>query len=383
MRAARHLAVSGPAMIMVLAAALLTLVVLAVTGAPGASAARSAAAPADALSRVSCPTPTFCMAVGRSHVNRLGVGRSLAEAWNGRTWRVTRTPSPGQAGSGLSGVSCLSPTRCLAVGSLGTGQQLTAAWNGRTWRALKAPRNGSALQAVACTSATRCMAVGAGHICETAEQWNGSTWRVLVTPSPCGPPGSGGLSGVACLRAARCFAVGTYAPDNETQLSLAEAWNGRSWRQLGTASPGDLADLSGVSCPAVGHCVAVGYALPDEALGLAAMAPAWNGHAWKLMTVATPGAPASLSDVSCVRATHCLAVGFRTGTSKAEFPLAQLWNGRTWKTITRMPATSGGLTGISCPRTDRCVAVGETAAQRTFAATWNGRSWHVSKTPSP
>ena len=48
----------------------------------------------DSLSQVSCPSASFCLAVG-SYTGALGGGRSLAEEWNGTRW----ARSPGEPGS--------------------------------------------------------------------------------------------------------------------------------------------------------------------------------------------------------------------------------------------------------------------------------------------
>src|SRR5215472_18366172 len=66
---------------------------------------------ADSLSGISCVTGSFCVAVG-SYADPLGGSHSLAEEWNGSTWRVM----PGTLGGGLSDVSCTSTTFCMAVG---------------------------------------------------------------------------------------------------------------------------------------------------------------------------------------------------------------------------------------------------------------------------
>ncbi len=54
----------------------------------------------------------------------------LAERWNGRTWRLTRT-----GGRGFSDVSCPAPRRCIAVGQAGL-LTLIERWNDTRWRRL-------------------------------------------------------------------------------------------------------------------------------------------------------------------------------------------------------------------------------------------------------
>ena len=59
---------------------------------------------------------TACTAVG-DYGNSSGNDVTLAERWNGSSWKIQPTPNPtGQAASVLSGVSCTAATACTAVG---------------------------------------------------------------------------------------------------------------------------------------------------------------------------------------------------------------------------------------------------------------------------
>jgi hypothetical protein len=67
---------------------------------------------------------------------------NVAESWNGTTWSLLRTPSPGSTNNGLGGVSCTSSSSCMAVGAaIGIGNQFTLAesWNGTAWTVVKTP----------------------------------------------------------------------------------------------------------------------------------------------------------------------------------------------------------------------------------------------------
>jgi len=73
----------------------------------------------------------------------------------------------------------------VAVGSQGPDNSLTLAeaWNGVTWRVTPTPSlpPGSQLDAVSCTGA-RCLAIGFAFL---SEVWNGATWRVVTIQLPC------------------------------------------------------------------------------------------------------------------------------------------------------------------------------------------------------
>ena len=124
--------------------------------APAATAAPSAAKPVDRLAAISCPARLMCVAVGTT-----GNGpKMLAEKWNGRSWSVMRLAQPtGATGAGLTGVSCTSARACTAVGydsGPNLGGTLAERWNGSTWRIQPTPSpgvGGVPFAAVSCGSA--------------------------------------------------------------------------------------------------------------------------------------------------------------------------------------------------------------------------------------
>src|SRR5271165_775181 len=84
------------------------------------------------LSAVSCVSTKNCTAVGSSG------SQLLAEAWNGKSWKTESAPRPpGATSAALRGVSCASVRACVAVGTLfkkGVVETLADAWNGKTWK---------------------------------------------------------------------------------------------------------------------------------------------------------------------------------------------------------------------------------------------------------
>jgi hypothetical protein len=100
------------------------------------------------LESVSCPSATFCVAVGYA-VSNAGAISVLMDRWNGNAWSAMKPAAlpAGFHGHVLAGVSCASPTSCVAVGSAGlnpvsnypTGRAAAAVWNGRTWQARSVP----------------------------------------------------------------------------------------------------------------------------------------------------------------------------------------------------------------------------------------------------
>jgi hypothetical protein len=123
---------------------------------------------------VSCTSANSCIAVGYTVAsgNQNASVRPLAERWDGTSWAVDSPPEPAgpHPWAALDGISCPNPSFCLAVGGFfrnETTQQeqpLAEEWNGTTWTQLTAPNphaeNGSEFTSAACVAASQCEAVG-------------------------------------------------------------------------------------------------------------------------------------------------------------------------------------------------------------------------------
>ena len=91
------------------------------------------------LNDVSCVSATSCTAVSAyttgNAINGNNVYQTLIESWNGTVWNLMPSPNTGVTDT-LYGVSCVSTTSCMAVGSYGTGSQydqtLIESWDGTT-----------------------------------------------------------------------------------------------------------------------------------------------------------------------------------------------------------------------------------------------------------
>jgi hypothetical protein len=119
-------------------------------------------APGDGLFSVSCIAATACTAVG-------GVASTLAESWNGTSWSIVPSPNPSNATgrSELTGVSCVAADSCTAIGNYidsGTQPTLIEAWDGTSWSIVPSPtvppKTTYQLNGVSCPSPTMCMAAG-------------------------------------------------------------------------------------------------------------------------------------------------------------------------------------------------------------------------------
>jgi hypothetical protein len=363
-------------------------------------------APERSLGDVSCVGASFCLGVG-PYGDQVGSGNTFSQIWNGSAWRTVAVPSSNNS-QGLFGVACTSTRNCLAVGgqTYDQGSQLSDHWNGSSWKMLPAPSvsGHSQLTAVACPAASKCIAVGTGGTKTRsvfAQTWNGASWTVSTPVGPAGATASY-FYGVACSGRSNCLAVGQYfvSKTDFTGTALAESWNGRSWRLL--PSPSGLTALNAVACPTAKVCVAVG-AGPRGEFGLGSAR--WNGSAWTDLTTPSPTAKhytQSLYGISCPSATNCVAVGSGPGAindGEGAGPFAEHWTGGSGWTLQSVPDppaidltpdgernSADSLSSVSCTSPTRCLAVGgegqtrALSAYASFAVSWNGHSWVVSRT---
>ena len=208
--------------------------------------------------------------------------------------------------------------------------------------------------------------------------WDGNAWTIQPSPSP--SSGQNGLLSVACTSESACTAAGVMGGTTSPPLLLVEAWNGTSWStQHAFMKRSELgAGLFNVSCTSTSFCIAVGSDALQEPI-----AEIWNGVSWKVSSTPAEGSNGGLSDVACVTKTDCIAVG-PSNTQQAG--LAEQWNGKTW-TVLQTPAAEGNLEGVSCTSVDACIAVGttfnlQTGTSTALAESWNGTEWSLMKTPS-
>ncbi len=239
---------------------------------------------ADFLAGVACPAAKSCYAVG-NYMSKNGASSALVEHWNGSAWSRQAVSVPrGTSDGWLQGVSCPSATFCAAVGTDGSGI-LIERWNGRGW-SMSAPRSGSlaGLYGVSCPSASSCFAVGSAVTASggsLVERWNGRTWTASTTPVPRNASFAA-LQSVSCPSAARCLAVG----DDGNPGVYADSWNGTGWHLVPmTTAGGHIGAFSAVSCLAATSCAALG-ATTQFAASARSESAFWNGTRWTVALTA-------------------------------------------------------------------------------------------------
>jgi hypothetical protein len=251
----------------------------------------SATAAAGQPDSVSCPSPTFCLAVDMQD--------SSAFLFNGSAWR----PAPAindPARRGMASVSCSSPSFCAAVGNGSSA----FTFNGTVWSPAATVDPGQQLSTVSCPSASFCAAVDYGPNVVT---FDGTAWSKPTAIDP-----GRYLQAVSCASASFCVAV--------DRRGKAFTFNGRTWSGPASALPNGLTMGEGgiswpvVSCPARDFCAAV-----DGADGNVAT---FDGRTWaapvnidqKAAHSVTGSVLIFLMSVSCQAPAFCVA-GDTTGSA--------------------------------------------------------------------
>ncbi len=275
-----------------------------------------------ALQDVSCPTATFCAAVDAA-----GSVFTAANPAGGRgAWTQTALPV-----SSLSGVSCQSPTLCVAVSGMQVFVSTNPTGGASAWSATAVP--GAALSAVSCPTTTLCVAMGQNGIATSTNPTGGpSAWSF------------GTVSGGHTLDAVSCPSTGLCVASDSAIGNIASATNPSAG-----ASAWSVADvngnqgLSGVGCASPSLCVAGDHS-GDM---LSSTNPSGGLPAWQLTHVGTT----SFTRFSCPASSLCVG-GAPSGAVTSGTPTG---GDGAW-TLSPIAGT-GTINSVSCPTPALCVAV--------------------------
>ena len=281
---------------------------------------------------VSCPSTTFCLAV----VN----GRGLA-SWQAGSWTLKPTAHA------YTDVSCWTTTGCgLVTGDNGTtaGPEFERWTSGSIGGSVSVSGRAGA-RALSCPTST----------CSFLTHTSGSVYvhQVSGTTVTTKLLGSGYQGELSCVTSTWCMAVvdGRYRTGYGTTWSAAKA-----------AAGGDSATFfvtMDLSCPTTTSCTLVGILGSGPA---DAGAKRWNGSSWS-----ERGLGAGLNTeraVDCASASQCLVVDERGRFHR--------WTGSAWTSRTTFANTRGGFTSLDCGSTTSCLATDDFGNVLEWAG---GTSW--------
>jgi hypothetical protein len=184
-----------------------------------------------------------------SYANNAGNSQTLIEHWNGKKWRIVPSPSPGLSDNYLGGLEVVSATDIWAAGAQSSDldnsyQTLIERWNGKTWSVVPSPSPGSytnGLGGMTAVSASDVWAVGGyqnfqgNFVLRTlAEHWDGKNWKVVPTPDV---SSLGNILFDVSAIGTDVWAVGYYYNTPEFTKTLVERWDGKRWSVVPSPSP--------------------------------------------------------------------------------------------------------------------------------------------------
>lgn len=268
--------------------------------------------------------------------------RTLTEHWNGTSWSLIPSPSPGpkfQILDILFGVAAVSTNNVWAVGEEDQTNPTAFIlhWDGSQWKVTSTPAVPNAvvvtLRSVTVLSANDIWAAGdytnsSGAGFTLVEHWNGTQWSIVSSPNVGSL--SSALWGVAAISTSDVWAVGSYATGGSSARSLIEHWNGTQWSVVASPNPNKgTTNLRSVTAIASNDVWSVGAYSQNS--NLLTLAEHWNGTKWSI--VSSPNASKStfnlLNAVAAIASKNVWSVGEDTLNSG----LTEHWNGTKWKLV--------------------------------------------------
>jgi hypothetical protein len=307
---------------------------------------------------MSCPSASMCVAVGGNNTLATSIDPTGdLSSWNVAYVGTGAVPTPPNGifgGNQIRGVSCPSPSLCVAVTYEGLIYSSPNPTGGAgAWKTVDLSPSGPNvhLYGVSCPTASFCAAsAGKGKVATTTDPTGEATdWTIAELGHQVE------LRGISCPSAGLCVAVGddgdplTY--DGEVDVSanpLAGVW-----------TPAETASgeggLYGVSCPAATLCASgnlVGNVVvsTDPAGG----SPAWRSFGG--------GGSVQITAASCVSASQCVLVDNNADvlTSKDPAGGAAAWTFDNLVPYSTEPGSfnANAMFGVSCPTAGLCAIAG-------------------------
>jgi len=286
----------------------------------------------------------------------LYIRQTLVEHWDGKNWSVVASPNPaGKTWVVLNGVDAISANDIWAVGHSGDPssihlQTLTEHWNGSSWSIIPSPSpgtyNGNVLNAVAAVSTNDVWAVGWYQSGSTGQEggaltmhWDGAQWTVIPNPS------KSTLYAITAISSNNVWAVG--------EQSILH-WNGTNWSIVSfPPPPGDSYQIfKGIAAVSANDIWAVGYSQWSYFSGYryAPLTYHWDGSGWSWVPNAG-NIDEYLFAVTAIAANDVWAVGDNGQT--------QHWNGANWSRVAApYPGLGGRFNGVAAASASDVWAVG-------------------------
>lgn len=357
----------------------------------------------NALSSVSCTSSSFCVAVDNQ-------GNALT--FDGSSWSV---PDDIDGYQNIINVSCVSSSFCEAVDLSGD----TLSYDGTSWSRSSSDLGGEhTVLALSCVSESFCMAIGQY---DNSYTFNGTSWSSAIGDDL----GNTSYKPVtfSCVSTTFCMAGND---DVGGGNDITEEFNGTSWQEVTEGT-----EVASISCASPGLCVGVGQDVFED----------WSGASWSASQVIDTDDEGDEFEVSCASINFCVAISgdgdvyVFDGLQAAPDAQAELYAAesrgdasdssdtlcgcyvagpvntesgdlydtatdinipgqgfnlnvtRTYNSMAEEPATNTAINSTYCVSSTDCWAVGEYEYQRApttwlpLIEQWNGTSWSIDSVP--
>jgi hypothetical protein len=246
----------------------------------------------DWLNGVAAVSPSEAWAVGYTAGDPATyTSTTLVEHWTGLAWSVV--PSPNPSNDPLYGANQLNDVRAFAPNDVwAAGWQwvpsgsapLIERWDGRRWRVSKTPNTGfKELQALDGTSSRDIWAVGFGRTFSDGSQslimhWTGSTWAVVPTPKL---SVDNYLTDVSVLSPTDAWAAGYTIPPNLDIQPYYLHWNGSVWAVVSSPHLSSTHNyLTSIAAASTNLVYAAGYRTVNGQV--VTFVERWDGTQWRI-----------------------------------------------------------------------------------------------------
>jgi hypothetical protein len=348
------------------------------------------------LEDLTCPTPSFCLAVG-SQFEGSAVPLALETLDGGASWQAVILPKLGQA-TALISVSCTSVHSCIGVGGhealnnsdiyqsvpMNDAPLVMYEGNHNGWVKLTAKGAGHVeVASIKCVTTSECVVAGTdgdGALEFRSGIYNVGNYLADQIKSNAGwlverANANGGsiYQSVYCSSSENCLV----ASPGPTAI-LRSTDGGKRWANSVTPSsssePGSLACVPGGTA-----CIAA--AVSDG--GTTSLLVSQNGGASWTSADLPSGSPltqGAVEGLSCETTDVCLAVG--TSQQGTGFIERTTDGGSTWSSVAA-PGTlgeAGGLSAVDCTSDGLCVGAGNTGQDQSavlIASSNGGSSWNL------
>ena len=323
---------------------------------------------------------------------------TLAEHWDGRSWKRVDTPNPpNSTTSYLTAVSAVSSRDVWATGvydQSGSGDQVpfTEHWNGRRWTIVDCPGSRGSdygvFNGIEAVSKNDVWAVGnatVGALTTFVVHWDGHSWKQVDSPNVEGT-NVNQLNHVRAVSPDNVWAVGYSGVLSVHYSTLALHWNGKTWKIVHTPNPpgSPNSDLSDVAAISATNIWASGYTYDDATSRFVTLFEHWDGHAWK--RVASPSVANSdgsfILGLGAVSGGGIWAAGWYD-TGGGDAPMMEHWNGHRWRLVNTpyVPGTAVSLlesaTGSSASDAWAVGTYQVGGQSLALIEHWNGRTWKL------